>query len=92
MKIITILLLLFCLLGCTRAQEIPPKQKAGESESADVQYKKEMEEIKKSLKGDTKIKLRRDGKGLYTWEITGKDAHEILKANEGLRKKLGDGQ
>lgn len=50
-----------------------------------------MEEIRKSLRGDLKIKLKRDGKGAYMWEITGKDTQEVLKANEILRKKLGDG-
>ena len=68
-----------------------PKPKAAEGEAADVQYKKEMDEIKKSLKSDLKIKLKRDGKGAYVWEITGKDPQEILKANEVLRKRLGDG-
>ncbi len=68
------------------------KPRVQESETAEAQYKKEMEEIKKSLKGDIKVKLKRDGKGAYTWEITGKDTQEVLKANETLRKKLGDTQ
>ncbi len=92
MRFITILLIVFCLLSCGKVQDIPVKQKAVEGETAEIQYKKEMEEIKKSLKGDTKIKLKRDGKGLYTWEISGKDAHEVLKANETLRKRLSDTQ
>jgi predicted secreted protein len=49
-----------------------------------------MDEIKKSLKGEVKIKLKKEGKGGYSWEIRGKDAQEILKANEILRKKLSD--
>ena len=92
MRFITIVLILFSLLACAKPQEISVKQKPAENEATDVQYKKEMEEIKKSLKGDTKIKLKRDGKGLYTWEITGKDTQEVLKANESLRKRLSDGQ
>lgn len=91
MKFFTILLIAFSLLTCTRPVEVTPKPKAAESEAADAQYKKEMEEIRKSLKGDLKIKLKRDGKGAYMWEITGKDPQEILKANDALRKRLGDG-
>ena len=56
----------------------------------DEQYKKELDEIKKNIKGDLKIKLKRDGKGdFYSWEISGKDAAEVLKANDVLAKKLG---
>jgi hypothetical protein len=91
MKFFTILLILFSLVSCARPVEVAPKPKAAEGEAADVQYKKEMDEIKKSLKSDLKIKLKRDGKGAYVWEITGKDPQEILKANEVLRKRLGDG-
>jgi hypothetical protein len=76
--------------ACTKPQEVPAKPKPAEAEATDAQYRKEMEEIKKSLKGDVKVKLKRDGKGAYTWEITGKDAQEVLKANDTLRKRLGD--
>ncbi|MBA4418693.1 MAG: hypothetical protein C0392_12415 [Syntrophus sp. (in: bacteria)] len=92
MRFIAILLVVLSLLSCTKVQEIPVKQKSAEGEAADVMYKKEMEEIKKSLKGDTRTKLKRDGKGMYTWEITGKDTQEVLKANELLRKRLGEAQ
>jgi hypothetical protein len=90
MKIFTIALIFLSLLSCTRTQEVPAKQKATNGDAVEVQYKKEMEEIKKSLKSDIKIKLKRDGKGAYTWEIGGKDPLEILKANETLRKRLAD--
>lgn len=88
MRIITIAILLLSLLACAKPQEVPVKQKATE----EVQYKAEMDEIKKGLKSDIKIKLKRDGKGAYTWEIVGKDTQEILKANEQLKKRLGEVQ
>jgi len=91
MRFFTILLIAVSLLTCSRPVEVAPKPKAAESEAAEAQYKKEMEEIKKSLKGDLKIKLKRDAKGAYAWEITGKDPQEVLKANDMLRKRLGDG-
>ena len=92
MRIITIAILLLSLCACVRPQEVPVKQKAAEGAPQEAQYKAEMDEIKKGLKSDIKIKLKRDGKGAYTWEIVGKDAQEILKANEHLRKRLGDVQ
>jgi len=39
-----------------------------------------------------KIKLRRDGKDNYSWELSGSDADQILKVNEKLRKGLGGEQ
>jgi hypothetical protein len=93
MRIFAILFVCLLLMGCARTQEPPVNKKpAAEGEVSEAQYRKEMEEIRKSLKGDIKVKLKRDGKGAYTWEITGKDTQEILKANEALRKRLSDTQ
>lgn len=89
MHIFIVFLILCSLLSCSRGSDIQPKQKIGGTEIADTYYTKELDEIKKSLKGEIRIKLKKDGKG-YSWEITGKDAQEILKANELLRKKLSE--
>jgi hypothetical protein len=83
-------LIVFSLLSCSKGTEIPIKQKAAADQAGESQYKKEMEEVKKNLKGDIKIKLKKEGKGTYSWEITGKDAQEVLKTNETLRKKLSE--
>lgn len=45
-----------------------------------------------SLPPEVKIKLRRDGKNNYSWEISGSDVNQILKVNEKLRKHLGGEQ
>jgi len=37
---------------------------------------------------EVKIKLKRDGKDNYSWEINGSDVNQILKVNEKLRKQL----
>lgn len=92
MRIFSILFVSFLLLACARPQEAPVNPKSTPGEAVESQYKKEMEEIRKNLKGDIKIKLKRDGKGAYAWEITGKDTQEVLKANEALRKRLADAQ
>jgi hypothetical protein len=90
MRFFTAFLLFIFLGSCNRLPETPVKERSGEAGMTEIQYKKELEEIRKSLKGDVKIKLKKDGKGSYTWEISGKDAQEILKANEILKKKLTD--
>jgi hypothetical protein len=36
-----------------------------------------------------KIKLKRDGKDNYSWEISGSDVNQILKVDGKLRKQLG---
>ncbi|MCX8109843.1 MAG: hypothetical protein N3D15_01140 [Syntrophorhabdaceae bacterium] len=84
------ILILFSFISCNKTTDIPAKTTQEETTKTDTQYKKEMEEIKKNLRGDIKIKLKKDSKGGYSWEITGKDASEVLKANDTLRKKLND--
>ncbi len=69
--------------------DIPNKQKPGSDVVSEDEYKKELDEIRNSIKGETKIKVKKDAKG-YCWEITGKDTQEILKANDALKKRLGE--
>lgn len=90
MKPFAIALGLLLLLGCSKPPEISPSKPSVDAQR-DEQYKKELDEIRKTIKGEVKIKLKRDGKGdYYSWEISGKDANEILKANDTLTKKLGN--
>ncbi len=88
MRVFAILFALALLVACSKASELTPA-KAPEASQKEEQYKKEMDEIKKSIKGEVKIKLKKDPKGGYSWEIAGKDAQEVLKANDVLVKKLG---
>jgi hypothetical protein len=44
------------------------------------------------LPPEVKIKLKRDGKDNYSWELSGSDVDQVLKVNEKLRKKLGGEQ
>jgi len=83
--------LLILLFSCNSGSrvDVPNQQKTGTNINGEVQNKNELDEIRKSIKGETKIKVKKDAKG-YSWEITGKDAHEVLKANDILRKKLRD--
>jgi hypothetical protein len=89
MRLISILIVALLLSACSNAPESIPLKTAGLEAQKEDQYKKELEEIRKSIKGEVKIKLKKDGKGdYYSWEISGKDANEVLKANDILTKKL----
>lgn len=77
------------LVGCTGSTDVTPAKKVDDAQK-DATYQKEMDEVRKSIKSEVKIKLKKDGKGSYSWEIQGKDPQEVLKVNETLRKKLGD--
>jgi len=90
MRFFTIFVILLAFVSCNKVADIPSQQKDSGVQGGDGHYQKELDEIKKSLKGDVKIKLKKASKGGYSWEIAGKDAQEILKANEALRKKLND--
>jgi predicted secreted protein len=90
MRFFTIFLFMLALVSCGKGMDAPSQQKVSEGQGMEAQYQKELDEIKKSLKGDVKIKLKKEGKGGYSWEITGKDAQEVLKTNDALRKRLSD--
>lgn len=91
MRIITTALIFSILLvsGCNHRADVgePPKELPAVTPE---QYKKELEDIRKGIRSETKIKLKKDGKGSYSWEIQGKDAQEVLKVNDTLKKKLGE--
>ena len=90
MRFFIIFFIILLFLSCSKDTEVTTKQKAQEEQGNEVQYKKDMDDLKKNLKADVRIKLKKDGKGGYSWEITGKDAQEVLKANDTLRKRLND--
>lgn len=90
MRFFTIFIIVLALMSCSKGTEVSTQPKAPEGQGMDAQYQKELDEIKKSLKGDVKIKLKKEGKGGYSWEITGKDAQEVLKTNDALRRRLSD--
>ena len=89
MRILPIILVSALLFACSRAPEPVPDVAAVPDIQKEEQYKKELDEIKKSINGDVKIKLKKDGKGdYYSWEISGKDANEVIRANDVLSRKL----
>jgi hypothetical protein len=53
-----------------------------------VIVEKERVEEEEPLPPEVKIRLKRDGRDNYSWELSGSDADEILKVNEKLKKRL----
>ena len=88
MKAIGLLCAVFLITACGSSSSNP----AGKSEGAaapKVIVEKEKVEKVQPLPPEVKIKLKRDGKENYTWELSGTDADEVLKVNEKMRKQLG---
>ncbi len=57
-------------------------------ENKNFQLKKQPEIQQVKPKKPVKLKLKRSAEGKYTWEITGDDVDEIVKADRRLRKLL----
>ncbi len=78
----------FFLVACEKKS--PPPQAGSENPSVPrVVVEKEKVEREVPLPPEVKIKLKKDGKDSYSWELTGSDVDQILKVNEKLRKQLG---
>jgi len=88
-KILVVLIVLIsCLVACEK--ESPPREIQSETASVPkVVLEKERVEKEKPLPPEVKIKLKRDGKDSYSWELAGSDVDQILKVNEKLRRQLG---
>ncbi len=82
------IMLISCLVACDRKS--PSSEIKSESASVPkVILEKERVEREKPLPPEVKIKLKKDGKDSYSWELAGSDVDQILKVNEKLRKQLG---
>ena len=57
-----------------------------------VTVEREKPEREEPLPSEVRIKLKKDGKDNYSWELSGSDVDQILKVNEKLRKQLGGEQ
>ena len=57
-------------------------------ENKNIQIKKQPEIQQVKPKKPVKIKLKRSSEGKYTWELSGDDVDEIVKADKRLKKLL----
>lgn len=81
-------LFIFNLIACERR----PLSTEGKNEvpsGSKVIIEKEKMEKSQPLPPEVKIRLKRDGKDNYSWELNGSDVDQILKINEKLKKQLG---
>ena len=90
-------ILLFCMFivfACTACENKPsPSPEKSEAPSVPkVVVEREKVDRESPLPPEVKIRLRRDGKDNYSWELSGSDVDQMIKVNEKLRKKVGGEQ
>jgi hypothetical protein len=76
------------LIACEK-QSLAPQGKSENPSAPKVFVEREKVEKEQPLPSEVKIKLKKDGKDSYSWELTGSDVDQVLKVNEKLRKQLG---
>ena len=81
----------FLAIAC-EGRSLVPEGKSEAPPVAKAVLEVEKAEGEAPLPMEVKIKLRRNGKDNYSWEISGSDVNQILKVNEKLRKHLGGEQ
>jgi hypothetical protein len=88
-RILVLSIVLFFSLSACEKKSPPPQAKSENPPVPKVVVEKEKAEREVPLPPEVKIKLKKDGKDSYSWELSGSDADQILKVNEKLRKQLG---
>lgn len=86
-SIVFFILVGFFILGCERNS--PSPRGKPESPPTKVVVEREKEEREPPAPPEVKIKLKRDGKNNYSWELSGSDVDQILRVDDKLKKKLG---
>jgi hypothetical protein len=77
------------LLSACEGRSPPSLGKPEASPVPKVIVEREKGSREEPLPEEVRVKLKRDGKDNYSWEISGSDVDQILKVNEKLRKQLG---
>ncbi|OGP55381.1 MAG: hypothetical protein A2162_11720 [Deltaproteobacteria bacterium RBG_13_52_11b] len=88
MKAVWIICVMVLITACGGSSSSSPEKSEGMS-APKVIVEKEKVEKEQPLPPEVKIRLKRDGKESYSWELSGTDADQILKVNEKMRKQLG---
>ncbi len=87
-RILLLSLLVALFVAACEGKPLPPQGKTELPPVSKVILEKEKMEREEFPPPEVKIKLKRDGKDNYSWEINGSDVNQILKVNEKLRKQL----
>jgi len=80
--------LILAVIACGK-ESLPPQGKSENPPVPKVIVEKENMRKEQPLPPEVKIKLKKDGKNSYSWELTGSDVDQVLRVNERLRKQLG---
>ena len=88
-KILILWLVIGLMLGACKGNPGPPTGKTETAPVANVIVEKEKSAKEDPLPPEVKIRLKKDGKDAYSWELSGSDVDQILKVNEKLKKQLG---
>ena len=88
---ITCTLSVFLIIACER-KPLSTERKSEVPSVSRVVVEKEKIERTQLPSPEVKIKLKKDGKEIYSWELSGSDVDQILKVNEKLKKQLGGDQ
>ena len=88
---IALTVLIIALVACSK-ESVPSREKSENPPAPKVIVEKEKMGKEQPLPPEVKIKLKKDGKDTYSWELTGSDVDQVLKVNEKLRKQLGGEQ
>ncbi len=83
-------LIAFTLTACENRPS-PSPEKSG-APSPRVVLEREKLDRESPLPPDVKIRLKRDAKDNYSWELSSSDVDQIIKVNDKLRKKVGGDQ
>jgi hypothetical protein len=81
----------FLIIACER-KPLSTERQSEVSSVPRVVVEKEKIEKTQLPSPEVKIKLKKDGKEIYSWELSGSDVDQILKVNEKLKKQLGGDQ
>jgi hypothetical protein len=87
-RFLALIISLFFIVSC-EGKSPSTQGKSETSPLSKVIVEKEKTEKESPLPPEVKIKLKRDGKDNYSWELSGSDAEDLLKVNEKLKKGLG---
>jgi len=91
-KIFIVMMALIVVPIACGKDSLPPQGKSENPPVPKVIVEKEKVGKEQPLPPEVKIKLKKDGKDSYSWELTGSDVDQVLKVNEKLRKQLGGEQ
>ena len=88
-KILILWFMIGLILGGCKGNPAPPIGNSEATPAPNVIVEKEKSVKEDPLPPEVKIRLKKDGKDAYSWELSGSDVDQILKVNEKLRKQLG---